>query len=78
MNIRTINPHCTAVYESAPSGCGIRTTVFSYDTKVFTLDEENKPHRHWSGWSVTTQRDINSVANIGMTKRVWEAMPVEY
>lgn len=74
MKIRTINNHCAVIYNPANG----EITVFSYDTAVFRIDSNNNMHRLWSGWSSTTQRDINKAVNVGMTKKIWEAMPVEY
>lgn len=71
MKIRTINNHCTIVYN------GNEVTVFSYDTPVLRIDNNGSLHRLWSGWSATTQRDINTACNVGMTKKIWEAMSVE-
>lgn len=77
MKIRTFNNHCTAVYENVATGVGIEVTVFSYDTAVLKIDSENRLHRLWGGWSATTQRDINTAVDVGMTKKQWESMEVE-
>lgn len=77
MTIKTINNHCTVVYNRVPHGVGIETTVFSYDTAVLKIDAENKLHRLWDGWSATTQKDINKAVNVGMNKATWESMVVE-
>lgn len=77
MRIRTFNSHCVAVYRGVPTGVGIEVTVFSYDTPVLKIDSENRLHRLWSGWSATTQRDINTAVNVGMDKKQWESMKVE-
>lgn len=76
MKIRTINAHCAVVYRYVNSGVGIETTVFSYDTPVLRIDSNNNISRLWDGWSATTQRDINTAVNVGMNKKMWEAMPV--
>lgn len=77
MTIKTINSHCAVVYTCVSSGVGIRSTVFSYDTPVLTITENNDIFRHWSGWSATTQRDINrAFPGMGMTKTKWDKMPV--
>lgn len=77
MKIKTINPHCTVVYTRVPSGVGIRSTVFSYDTPVLTIMENNDILRHWDGWSLTTQRDINkAIPGAHMTKATWDTMPI--
>ena len=77
ISINTINPHCTTVTERVPDGCGIRVTVFSYDTPVLRIDEHNNIARLWDGWSATTQRDINrAISNLGMNKSRWQSMPV--
>lgn len=76
MKICTINAHCTVVYRYVNSGVGIETTVFSYDTPVLRIDSNNNIVRLWDGWTATTQRDINSAVNVGMTKKMWEAMPI--
>ena len=77
MKIKTINSHCTVVYTHVPSGVGIRSTVFSYDTPVLTVTENNDILRHWEGWSATTQRDINrAFPGVGMDKATWGKMPV--
>lgn len=78
MKIKTINSHCVAVYSHVSSGAGIRATVFSYDTPVFHIDENNSLHRLWDGWSATTQQDINKAfPGVNLTKKVWDSMPVE-
>ena len=72
-NVRTINNHCVSLYNCEDGSF----TVFSYNTPVFRVDADNTFHRLWAGWSVTTQRDINSCVNVGMNKKTWEAMLVE-
>lgn len=69
MEIKTINGHCTAVYD------GEKTTVFSYNTPVFSADPSGY-HRHWAGWSATTLRDIGR-AGFPLQKKEWEKMEVE-
>lgn len=77
MKIKTVNSHCAVVYTHLPGGVGIRSTVFSYDTPVLTVTENNNILRHWSGWSATTQRDINrAFPGVNMTKTKWDKMPV--
>lgn len=73
MRIRTINNHCVFVYDFASGS----VTVFSYDTPVLRVDADNSLHRLWSGWSATTQKDINKAVNVGMNKKTWESMPIE-
>lgn len=78
MTIKTINSHCVVVSEHVPDGAKIHSTVFSYDTPVFSIDENNTFHRLWNGWSMTTQRDINrAFSGIHMTKKLWDSLPVE-
>ena len=77
ITIKTINCHCTVVYSHVREGAGIDTTVFSYDTPVLRVDNESNIHRLWSGWSTTTQRDINKAVNVNMTKSKWDSMKVE-
>lgn len=77
ITINTINAHCTTVTERVSDGCGIRVTVFSYDTPVLRIDEHNNIARLWDSWSATTQRDINrAIPNLGMNKSRWQSMPV--
>ena len=77
MKIKTINSHCVAVYHKRPSDGLYRVTVYSYDTPVLTGTEECEFIRHWSGWSLTTQRDINkAIPDAHMTKATWDKMPV--
>lgn len=73
MTIKTINSHCVVVY-SFETGA---ITVFSYDTPVFRVDADGVFHRLWNGWSATTQRDINKAVNVGMSKKIWDSMPIE-
>lgn len=77
IHIKTVNSHCVEVIERVPYGVGIEVTVFSYDTPVLKVDADNGIHRLWSGWSSTTQRDINKCVNIGMNKKMWDNMKVE-
>ena len=76
MGIHTINNHCVLVTSRGSNGL-YKAHLFSYDTLVFSMDENNEFHRHWSGWSATTQKDINKAFGIGLNKKAWEAMPVE-
>ena len=73
----TINAHCVKLYAEATNTC----TIYSYNTPVLRIDETGA-HRLWSGWSVTTQKDINKagfsiVFGYDMTKKIWDSMPVE-
>lgn len=76
--IKTINSHCVVVYNHVNTGVGVEVVVHSYDTPVLKIDSENGLHRLWNGWSATTQRDINTAVNVGMTKKMWQSMPIEY
>lgn len=79
MTIKTINSHCVVVFNEVNSGCGSESTIFSYNTPVLKIDSHNNLHRLWSGWSATTQRDINRATNnvLNINKKMWEAMPIE-
>lgn len=76
MTIKTINSHCVAVHAEDTNG-NFSCAVFSYDTPVFRVNSDNTFSRLWSGWSATTQRDINKAVNVGLTKKVWDEMEVE-
>lgn len=77
MKIKTINAHCVAVYHKRPSDGLYRVTVYSYDIPVLTGTEEGEFIRHWDGWSLTTQHDINkAIPGAHMVKAKWGKMPV--
>ena len=52
---------------------GHNEVVFSYGIPVFSWSG-NSFHRHWDGWSVTTQRHINKAFGLHLTKAEWEKM----
>ena len=61
--------------------------VVSYGTPVLAIldREENGKmchRRYWTGWSATTQRHINKCLDLyglpHITKKEWEAMPIEW
>ena len=58
---------------------GVKYLV-SYETIVASVTD-NRLHRHWNGYSVTTMNHVNSFAkhfNIeGASKHEWESMNVE-
>ena len=54
--------------------------LISYSTKVARIDANNKVYRLWDGYSMTTQRHINSFLNLfGHSelagKAVWSNVP---
>ena len=61
-------------------GCVV---LLSYDTPVCFVDAAGSFHRIWDGWSRTTMRHVvEFVRQLGrgvgpLTKREWEALPVE-
>lgn len=61
---------------------GIMTsrTLYSYDTPICTLYSGGKLEKKWNGWSMTTEKHINSfLRNCGlpaMSKKEWERLPV--
>lgn len=55
---------------------GLNEVVFSYGVPVFSWSG-NAFHRHWSGWSATTQRHINRAFKLHLTKAQWDAMEVK-
>lgn len=78
MRITTINNHCVLVSNPVNYGVGIENIVFSYDTPVLKIDANNNVKRLWSGYSVTTLRDINKAVNgLNLKKKDWDKMTVE-
>ena len=75
--VNTVNSHWVKLYDAEKNAC----TIYSYDTPVLRIDETGA-HRLWSGWSATTQKDINKagfpfVFGYDMTKKIWDSMPIE-
>ncbi len=79
MNCKIINAHCAVVSTRDESGDTYSVTIYSYNTPVLHYDgQTGNFHRLWDGWSLTTQRDINSaLPYVGMTKKKWDKMEVE-
>lgn len=78
MKIKTINNHCTVVYTQDRNSDTYSAIVFSYDTPVIRYNGvAGRFERLWSGWSATTQRDINKAFPMAnMTKKKWNEMEV--
>ena len=63
-----------------------KSVIFSYGTPVLSITGNSGNymlHRHWDGWSATTQRHINkSLDFLGFSskfnKKMWDSMAVEY
>lgn len=55
--------------------------LVSYGTVVLSIDNEGKPHRHWSKWSATTGRHIREFTykylGYPILKQEWDKMEVE-
>lgn len=49
----------------------------SYSTIVCGVDPENKFHRFWDGWSVTTGNHMRSFAGENGCKKNWDSLGVE-
>lgn len=54
--------------------------LYSYGTRILTINGKGQVIKNWSGWSATTAKHINSFlyANGKKTfnKKEWEALPV--
>ena len=56
--------------------------LYSYGTLVCSIDSLGVTHRHWSGYSATTMKHVNSFIAAYSVDRVggekwWESLPVE-
>lgn len=52
------------------------STLYSYNTKICSIDKEGKFIKYWGGWSQTTMRHINSFREryglSRITKKEWD------
>ena len=49
-------------------------TLFSYNTKILTMNSSGEYTRFWGGWSATTGRHIKAFC--GMNKAEYTALPI--
>lgn len=71
MKLENICTNCQLITEKDGT-----ETVFSYGTPVLSW-HGNAYHRLWGGWSATTSRHISKAIGRTITKKEWDAMPVE-
>lgn len=51
--------------------------LYSYGIPVLKIDINDKPHRLWDSWSLSTGRHIKAFTNGKITKKEWDKMKVE-
>ena len=51
--------------------------LYSYGVPVLRIDVNDKLHRLWDSWSLTTGRHVYAFTSGKITKKEWDKMPVE-
>ena len=56
-------------------------TLYSYNTKICSINRDNEFIKYWGGWSLTTMRHINSFREryglSRITKKEWDKIETQ-
>lgn len=56
-------------------------TLYSYDTKICSINKDGEFIKYWGGWSLTTMRHINSFREryglSRITKKEWDEIETQ-